>query len=369
MKRPCDLTMQIKLLLNSALFSFISFASFAQTPIDIVESTLKINGNSEEVYYCGFNEGDQIIFNFEEINGKELKEVEILELPSSSKYLDYKTAKIIDKKINVAHTGIYKFRFSNSSMSGRICKYKIQRVPGSDSTRTFNTNVYWKTIYDTTWLTKTRQVYVGTDTIYDEVSSFSNTIWLYSKGNPACLSNAASCTKAKIKLNYYPDTEELLVYIVADQSTADAFNSLSKSIVKIGLKAGTASATAGGSLLIDMFSNSLTDQAVNNLPQSGNKIDVFFTDKANADAWYTSTENTIKTYEGLVFINSVTLKQRFINSQFPQNEMWLCLKNNNTMTGVPVFINIVAVRLVKTYREEQYQEPQVKAYKVPYLSN
>lgn len=349
--------------------SGVFLTSFAQAPIDIVESTLKINGNSEEVYYCGFNEGDQIIFNFEELNGKELKEIEILELPSSSKFMDYKTFKITDKKINVVNTGIYKFRFVNSSLSGRICKYKIQRIPSSDSTRNFNTNVYWKTRYDTVWQTRIRQVYVRTDTIYDVVSSFENKIWLNSKGNTSCLTYPSSCTKNKIKLNYASDTEELLVYIVADQTTAEAFNNLSKTILKIGIKAGTASATAGGSLLVDMFSNSLTNQAVDNLPQSGNKIDIFFTDKANADSWYINPENEIKTYEGLAFKNSIILKQKFIKSQIPGNEMWLCLKNNNAVTGVPVYVNIVSVRFIKIYKEEQYQFPDVKAFKVAYLNN
>ena len=144
---------------------------------------------------------------------------------------------------------------------------------------------------------------------------------------------------------------------------------MSKTILKIGIKAGTASATAGGSLLVDMFSNSLTNQAVDNLPQSGNKIDIFFTDKANADSWYINPENEIKTYEGLAFKNSIILKQKFIKSQIPGNEMWLCLKNNNAVTGVPVYVNIVSVRFIKIYKEEQYQFPDVKAFKVAYLNN
>lgn len=174
-----------------------------------------------------------------------------------------------------------------------------------------------------------------------------------------------------MKLNYHQDTEELLVYIVADQKTADGFNSLAKTVTKMGIKAGTAAATGGGSLLIDMFSNSATDAAVDNLPiaNSGNKIDIYFSNKENADFYYADYDNRINCYEGMGFKGYVTFKQRFIKKQFPKNEMYLCLKNNNGLTGVPVYVNVVAKRIVKTYKEEQFQDPQVRTYKVPYLKN
>src|ERR1035437_8455181 len=90
--------------------------SYAQTQITVVESTLKVGSFGDEVFYYGFAKGDQLIFSFEEINGKELKEIEITELPSSSKFMDYQSKKIDNKVINIAQTGIYKFRFSNSSI-------------------------------------------------------------------------------------------------------------------------------------------------------------------------------------------------------------------------------------------------------------
>ena len=137
------------------LFSFLVTFQYSQSqsPIDVADNTLKVKGHNEEIFYYGFAEGDQLIFNFQEVNGKELKEVEILEFPSSSKFMDYKTDKIENKIINITKTAIYKFRFSNSSLSGRICKFKIQRVPANETTKNFNTSVYWKTIYDTAYFT------------------------------------------------------------------------------------------------------------------------------------------------------------------------------------------------------------------------
>jgi len=132
--------------LSVGFFSSILHAQLQ--PIDVAENTLKVSGFGEETFYYGFAEGDQLIFNFEEVNGKELKELEIIELPSSSKFMDYKTKKIENKIINITRTGIYKFRFANSAMSGRVCRFKIQRVPTSEAIKNFNCNVYWKTVYD-----------------------------------------------------------------------------------------------------------------------------------------------------------------------------------------------------------------------------
>src|SRR5689334_3282945 len=81
---------------------------FAQSPIDIAETTLKIQGLSEETSYYGLSAGDQLIFNFKELNNKELKEIEIVELPSNSIFMDYKSISIESKKFQIARTGIYK---------------------------------------------------------------------------------------------------------------------------------------------------------------------------------------------------------------------------------------------------------------------
>ncbi|HLF64240.1 MAG TPA: hypothetical protein VI603_10825 [Saprospiraceae bacterium] len=64
-----------------------------QQPILIAENTFKVNGVQEETFYYGFAAGDQIVFDFEEMKGKGIKELEIVEFPGSSKFLDYKTTR------------------------------------------------------------------------------------------------------------------------------------------------------------------------------------------------------------------------------------------------------------------------------------
>ncbi len=147
----------------------ISFASMAQTKIDVIESTFKVGAIEEVLQYYGFAEGDQVVINLEEVNGKELKEFEVLEMPNISKFMDYKVKKLTDKILNVTQTGVYKFRFYNSAIAGRIYRLKIQRIPVSKEKEKFNTNVYWKTVTDTTYTPMQERYLVRSDTIAAEI--------------------------------------------------------------------------------------------------------------------------------------------------------------------------------------------------------
>ena len=156
-------------------FGLISVNLFSQTPIDVTETTFKLAGLvGEEVFYFGFAEGDEIVFSFQEVNGKELKEVEIVELPTSSKFMDFKATAIHNKVLSVPRTGIYKFRFANSAIGGRVCKVKIQRIPASADTEKFNTSVFWKTVQDTTYTPTEERFLVKSDTTKADIYS-SNT--------------------------------------------------------------------------------------------------------------------------------------------------------------------------------------------------
>jgi hypothetical protein len=85
--------------------------------------------------------------------------------------MDYKTANIHNKTLNITKTGIYKFRFANSAVTGRICSFKIQRIPANESTKNFNTSVYWKTISDTTYTTEQEKYLIKKDTSFSDFYS------------------------------------------------------------------------------------------------------------------------------------------------------------------------------------------------------
>ncbi len=161
---PQPRIMKNRLLIAALLMTVIH--CYGQPPIDVAETTLKVNILGEEIFYLGFAAGDKMIFSFEETNGKELKEVEITEMPGISKFIVYKTSLIKNKQINIQKTGIYKFRFTNSAISPRLCKYKIQRIPASAETQNFNTTVFTHVVNDTTYITEDDVELSKTDTVF-----------------------------------------------------------------------------------------------------------------------------------------------------------------------------------------------------------
>lgn len=148
---------------------FITLFTKGQTKVDVIESTFKIGAIEETLQYYGFAEGDQVIINLEEVNGKELKEFEVLAMPNISKFMDYKVKKLTDKVVNISQAGVYKFRFYNSSIAGRVYRLKIQRIPARLETEKFNTNVFWKTVSDTTYIPLQERYLVKADTAAIEV--------------------------------------------------------------------------------------------------------------------------------------------------------------------------------------------------------
>ena len=139
----------------------------SQNPIDIIENTVKVGAMADEIFYFGFAAGDKMIFNFEEVNGKEVKEVEIQETPSyASKFIATKIKKITNKIINITTTGIYKFRISNTSILPKTCMYKIQRIPASLSTINFDPTVYTDLVNDTTYDISIEEYLEKIDTVF-----------------------------------------------------------------------------------------------------------------------------------------------------------------------------------------------------------
>jgi hypothetical protein len=140
----------MKKLFTAFVFSiFLIPATRAQITVNVIDTSFKLPILGEELLFFGFAEGDQIVFNFSEQNGKDLKEIEVTEFPSTSRFKENKTSSIQNKTLTVPRTGVYQFRFANTVMLQKTCNLKIQRIAASDATRNFNTTVFWRIAYDT----------------------------------------------------------------------------------------------------------------------------------------------------------------------------------------------------------------------------
>jgi len=176
-----------RFLIVLSLIGCLSTSVFGMSPVDVAENTLKVNGKSEEVFFYGFAAGDELVFSFKEIHGWSLKELEITELPSSVKFMDYKVRKIKNKKLFIQRTGIYKFRLVNPEGTARYCKLKIQRIPASTSTQNFNSSVFWHTVQDTTYVPSQESYLMKRDTtaqtLMERVTKIGSSHLFYGKSN------------------------------------------------------------------------------------------------------------------------------------------------------------------------------------------
>jgi hypothetical protein len=329
-------------------FGLFSTSLFGQTTVDVVENTLRVGGLSEEVLYYGFAEGDKLIFSFEEVNGKELKELEIIELPSSSKFMDYKTKKIENKTINITRTGVYKFRLSNAAIGGRICKVKIQRIPASDATKNFNSSVYWKTVYDTSYTTEQEKYLIRADTTISNLTDHVTKV--HSKNN-------ADGNKTTFNFNLPTNTVAWSYYIGVEQAGLQAYES---AVNQLSSKAGP---------LVSKIPNysplaalALGSTSYLKAIQSAEDIDYYIVDGNNVNSFSAELQfSYIK--KGKVFNDFSRMLSPLKGSYH------FCFENDNVITGVSVAVKITAIIVTEQFGQRPIQKRHILSQQEAYLKN
>ncbi len=345
-----------------ALLLFSTINVFAQDPIDLTEQTIKLGGMKEELLYVGFAEGDKIVFNFQESGNKEVKEIEIIEYPSSSKFSDYKSKKVENKTISVTKTGVYIFRFKNTAISGRICKIKIQRIPANEATVKFNSAVNWVTQQDTTWNTFTKDIVVGYDTTYlqkverelvktelGEESILDKTQRVHSQtndhGNRTRLfftlpRNEAGGLKTKRVISW-------AYWIGVNEAGKQAWDQNSKVLSKLVKGVAAIYTTPLGALAIGAISDMAT-------PKVGEDVIYGIADQENANLFHAGQPYKIYD-EG----KGVAGYKRFTDPGICQGTWYIILANDNYVDGIDATVKVVAIIETNTYEDKPYTEQVV----------
>lgn len=335
-------------ILFALLFLFNCYSIFGQTPIDVAEGTLKVGALGNEVFYYGFCEGDQLIFNFTEINGKELKEIEIVELPSSSKFMDYNTKKIENKIIPITRTGIYKFGFSNSSLGGRVCKFKIQRIPGDEIAKNFNTSVYWKTIYDTTYYSLPEKYLVSSDTVIHNLTD--QIAKVHSVGN-------ANGNKTTTNFKLPENTISWSYYIGVAQAGADAYQKSTTDLVKFASPVVSKIPGYGPLAALALGGISYLTKI-----QAGEDIDFYIVEGDNVNL-FLGGKPFYYVKKGKVINDFSTMETKFNGSYH------VCLSNDNSVTGVNVTVKITAIQVNEVWDYKQVKKMLIKSRQEAYLKD
>lgn len=339
------------LILTMILGLFSTDKICGQTIIDVADNTLKVRSLGEEVFYYGFAEGDQLIFNFQELNGKELKEVEIVELPSSSKFMDYKTTKVENKKIDITKNSIYKFRFSNSAISGRVCKIKIQRIPVSDASKNFNTSVYTRTVYDTTYTPTQEKFLIKSDTaaisVIDQVARVSSRTAI--NGNPNTTLVDFSLPEGTISWSYY---------IGVGSKSKEAFQAASDKLFASTTKIASSISGYG-----TMAALALTGINYFTKIQGEENVKYYFITNWNNVLLFNAKQAFMQYKQGDVVNDASRMTMPLVG------KVYLELFNDNLSNAIEVIVKVTAIVVNQDWGTKTVQKINVVSRQEQYLKN
>lgn len=322
-------------------------AAYGQTPVEVVESVVKVGIKSEEVIYYGFAEGDRLIFSFEEANGKEMKEIEIMEMPSSSKFMDVKTNKIENKTISVPRKAIYKFRFANSAILPRVCKYKIQRIPASAATQNFNTTVYFDEYHDTTYTNEIESYIDRSDTVINNFQERNI------KVNPT---SAPGTSKATFNFVLPENAVAWSYYLTTEKAGQQIYQEASKTI------------TSSSGSVIEKFPNygplaavALDRTSYFTKLDTGLHINFWIVEEGNADLFMSGEQfRFIKKGKVINDFNRMEARDRAFN---------FCFHNDYKDTPITVTVKITAIGINETLVSKEVRKMHVTLKKGMHLKN
>lgn len=354
--------MNLKLLSTLILLLFYKL-SFSNEPILVIESTIMLDLEQTKELFFSFAKGDEIVFDMQMVKGKHIKEIEVIEMPSNTIISEFKVASLSNKRIQIRNKGIYKFRFYSSSITRRVCKIKIHRIPTNEATKNFNTNWKWETIRDTTYTTYQEDSLVGyqTNKTYRTIKELINTdttfVELLTKNERVHSETAFGKSQYSYvnvnlpKNKYYPNiidpyqSTEVFAWshwIGVGEKSQETYNQINKNYMD-GVKV-IGSLTGYGALA----SLATTGISMFNETSVGDNVNYRFITLQNG------IENVFN------FGNGTSSFGR--NTELLQGGFTIELYNDNIREGIDVNLKVVVAQISKKWKDkevlEEKEEPQ-----------
>ena len=347
-------------MIKNLLFAFVitlSHNSFSiGNPILVTESTISLDSNDTEELFFSFAEGDIIEFDFEMVRGKHIKEIEISELPNNKIFSEFKAEQITKKQIHIRNKGLYKFKFYSSSLTRRVCKIKIHRIPADESTKNFNTNWKWETVRDTVYTPYTVDSITGYNKIlYKEkvrelVKTENVEDMLFNKSQRVHSATNQNPNKTYLRVDLpNPINTELkeekviawAYWIGVGQEAQRAYQDNVKSVGQLA----NGLASMYGTPLAGLALGAVTDLTI---PKIGEVVYyAFIPDHQNAENFVNGQPYyALDTGKGIAAYGK--------SSNQTQGTFFIGLYNDNLIQGIDVDVKVVAVKEVKTFEIVEY---------------
>ncbi len=262
--------------------------------------------------------------------------------------MDYKTKKIASKTIEIARTAIYKFRFSNSALGGRICKFKIQRLPASSSAQNFNTNVYWRTVYDTIRTPIQERYLAKTDTII-------NTIEKVSKVSSQNALNGNS-NKTVVDIDLPENTIVWSFYIGVGTEGKEAYEKSKNEFISNAAKSVSKIPGYGTMAALALYGINTFSKV-----QGRDNVKHWFISDWNNVLLFQSGNSFLEYKQGDVVTDASQMK-------FPlSGKVYLGLLNDNVMEPIEVVVKVTTVQVAQSWGLRTVNQISVSSRTEPYL--
>ena len=348
----------MKTLLTGIMLFSLPAIVLSQDLIEVTDQTIRIS--NEESLYFGFAANDEIHFSFVEVDGKDLREIEILLYPDNTIYSNFKVSEA-SKTIRVLEEGVYQFRFKHAGMGNRVCRISIQRKP-SELQPDFSTTVQWVEQIDTTFKVRTENVVIGyeqkqiertrkvlasVDTVVETILTRTERIHSSTNLNGNSEWITFEVPQTVYEPNYLTPYKTIEVkswaYAITtggngeawykDANNRAAANDLTKGLVSAGVVS-----TGYGALAL------LAIEGINvfTSPPEGENVRFEFITSINGVNYKIASGNSV----------AATGKM----TQYLAGGYGLSLVNDNLIDAINVDVNIIAVKVVTTYRDEPYIE-------------
>jgi len=113
-------------------------------------------------YLYAFENGDEIVLNIDMTNAKGTNVIEVFTYPDRNTiYSNDSFRDLTDVKIKVRERGIYVFSFASNHAFDRDARFQIERIPGSEESKDFNTTVSWQETYKVEVVQKAQKFYLN----------------------------------------------------------------------------------------------------------------------------------------------------------------------------------------------------------------
>ncbi|HET9431119.1 MAG TPA: hypothetical protein VFO70_08080 [Chitinophagaceae bacterium] len=334
--------MRICLLIVPALLSFAD--SIAQDTVSVVEKSIKVAAMSPLTEYYGFAAGDKVIFDFWVEKGKEIKDLSISEYPNSVKFAQHTVEKIENKILEIPRNGIYKFEYYNSTILPRIINIRIQRIPHSPATKTFNTNVKWVDRVDTARHQQDADYQLRSDTSFREV--LQTTIKVNQK------TSADNTHRSVVEFTLPANTVRWAYWIGVGEAGKKSFEEDQKKYSGQGIQVFNSGSPLAGVL---MGSTGMTQIKV------GENIRYFFISKPEETQKFLAGAGFGQFKQGDMVADYALMNYSNKNPQ----KYYLGLSNNSQVQPVEVGIRIVAIVVEKSYETKKENVEVLSTQRVP----